>query len=66
MPPTPARRGPFPIQHACVLQFAADTGLDAQGLAGRVEHVASGQASRFESMEGLVAFVIQVLQTLAS
>ena len=46
MPPTPARRAPFPIQHAFVVQFAADTGLDAQGLAGRVEHVTPGQGPR--------------------
>jgi hypothetical protein len=66
MPPTPARKGPFPIQHAFVVQFAADTGLDAQGLAGRVEHVTSGQATRFVSREALMAFVTQVLQTSAS
>jgi hypothetical protein len=66
MPSTPTRRGPFPIQHAFVVQFAADMGLDAQGLARRVEYVTSGQASRFVSTEILMAFVIRVPQTLAS
>jgi 2-polyprenyl-3-methyl-5-hydroxy-6-metoxy-1,4-benzoquinol methylase len=50
--------GPFPIQHTFVVQFAADTMLDATGIAGRVEHLASGQAIRFRSAKVLFAFMV--------
>jgi hypothetical protein len=49
--------GPFPIQHTFVVQFAADTTLDTMGLTGRVEHLVSGQATRFRSVEALFAFM---------
>jgi hypothetical protein len=35
-------------------------------MAGRVEHIASGQAIRFQSTEELLTFVTQVLQTLTA
>jgi len=41
---------PYPTQHAFVVQFAAHTALDAEDLAGRVEHVVSGQVTQFHSM----------------
>lgn len=59
-------RGPFPIQHAFVVQFAVDTGLDDADLAGRVEHVASGQAMHFQSLEELLAFVTRILRALTT
>jgi hypothetical protein len=49
--------GPFPIQHAFVVQFAAETTLDATSITGRVEHLVSGQATRFQSVEALFAFM---------
>jgi hypothetical protein len=49
--------GPFPIQHAFVVQFAAETTLDATGITGRVEHLVSGQATRFQSVAALFAFI---------
>jgi hypothetical protein len=52
------------VQHAFVVQFAANTALDSEGLAGRVEHVVSGQMIQFQSMQALYAFIVQVLQTL--
>jgi hypothetical protein len=57
---TPA--GPFPIQHAFVVQFAAETTLDATGITGRVEHLVSGQATRFQSVAALFAFMAARLQ----
>ena len=57
---------PFPIQHAFVVQFAANTGLDAEGLEGRIEHVLSGRATRFQSLPALFVFVAQVLEACAS
>jgi hypothetical protein len=55
---------PYPTQHAFVVQFAAHTALDAEDLAGRVEHVVSGQATQFHSMKALFEFVVQVLQAV--
>ena len=58
--------GPFPIQRAFVVQFAADTALSDAGMAGRAEHIVSGQAIRFHSLEELLTFITQVLQTLTA
>ena len=55
---------PYPTQHAFVVQFAAHTALDAEDLAGRVEHVVSGQATQFHSLQALFEFVVQVLQAI--
>lgn len=60
------QRGPFPIQYTFVVQFAAATARGDAGLAGRVEHIVSGQARRFQSVEELLAFVTQILQTVAA
>lgn len=54
--------GPFPIQHAFVVQFAAETTLNATDITGRVEHLVSGQAIRFQSLETLFAFMAAQLQ----
>ena len=62
MLPRPTPTGPFPIQHAFVVQLAAETTLDATGITGRVEHLVSGQAIRFESVEALCAFMVARLQ----
>ena len=59
-------RGPFPIQHAFVVQFAADTMLGDTGLGGHVEPIVSGQATRFQPVEELLAFVTRVLQVWAT
>jgi hypothetical protein len=55
---------PYPTQHAFVVQFAAHTALDAEDLTGRVEHVVSGQATQFHSLQALFEFVVQVLQAV--
>ena len=57
MLPRTTPTGPFPIQHAFVVQFAAETTLDATDITGRVEHLVSGQATRFQSVEALFAFM---------
>ena len=62
MLPRTTPTGPFPIQHAFVVQFAAETTLDATGITGRVEHLVSGQATRFRSMAALFAFMAARLQ----
>ncbi len=49
---------------AFVVQFRAETEV-GQGLCtGRVEHVVSGQATCFASLEELLAFIAQVLATV--
>ena len=54
----------LPANHAFVVQFRARAAREPQHWAGRVEHLVSGQATHFESWEGLQQFVTQVLQSL--
>ena len=46
---------------AFVIQFRPETDIGAERFEGRVEHVASAQATRFHSLEGLLDFIAQVL-----
>ena len=50
------------VTRAFVAQFRADTAVEQGHLAGRVEHVVSGQAIDFESLETLLAFISGVLR----
>jgi hypothetical protein len=43
------------------VQFYADTALDPTHLAGRVEHVVSGQVGHFHSLVTLLSFMTRVL-----
>jgi hypothetical protein len=49
---------------AFVVQFRAETEVGQGRFTGRVEHVVSGQATRFASLEELLAFIAQVLATV--
>jgi hypothetical protein len=51
----------LPPERAFVVQFYAETVLDATHMAGRVEHVVSGQAEHFHSLPTLLAFITRVL-----
>jgi len=56
----------LPIRRAFVVQLHAETDL-AQGLIrGRVEHVVSGQAARFQTLEELLAFLSRTLQAASA
>jgi hypothetical protein len=44
-----------------VVQFAAETTAGHGGFIGRVEHVVSGQAAHFATLEESLAFMVQVL-----
>jgi hypothetical protein len=46
---------------AFVVQFRAETAVEHGRCTGRVEHVVSGQATHFDSMEELVAFIARIL-----
>ena len=49
------------VHWAFVVQFQSDTAVEQGHLAGRVEHVISGQATDFQSLETLLAFMARVL-----
>jgi len=49
---------------AFVVQFRADTDVERGACTGRVEHVVSGQATHFQSLEELLAFMARVLATV--
>jgi len=55
---------PLPAQRAFLLQVHAKAEVAQGCLAGRVEHVVSGQATQFTSLEALLAFLARVLTTL--
>jgi len=52
----------FSAHWAFVVQFQSDTVVEQGHLTGRVEHVVSGQATAFQSLETLLAFIAQVLR----
>ena len=49
-------------EHAFVVQFGPATQVAAGQVEGRVEHLVSRQATRFQSLETLLAFVARVLR----
>ena len=53
---------PFSVTRAFVVQFRAETAIEQAHLTGRVEHVVSGQATDFQSLETLLAFMARVLR----
>ena len=54
-------RAPLAPHWAFVVQLRQGTALTPEALHGRVEHIVSGQATRFPSLEELRAFLAQVL-----
>ena len=54
----------LPSSHAFVVQFYADVQVEVGRVAGRVEHLVSRQATTFQSLDALLAFIAQVLQEL--
>jgi hypothetical protein len=64
---TPAERQPPLFPHrAFVVQLHAETNMAHGRCAGRVEHVVSGQATHFYSLEELLAFIARVLTTVGA
>ena len=62
MVPSTDNPAPLSVTRAFVVQFRADTAIEQGPLAGRVEHVVSGQATDFQSLETLLAFIARVLR----
>jgi rhodanese-related sulfurtransferase len=56
----------LPAQRAFLVQVHAEAEVAQGRLAGRVEHVVSGQATHFASPEELLAFMARVLTPLDS
>jgi hypothetical protein len=51
----------LPVRRAFVVQFRVEANSEQGGFTGRVEHVVSGQATRFSSVEELLAFFARIL-----
>jgi hypothetical protein len=51
----------LPTNRAFVVQFRTQPASPSPPYEGRVEHLVSGQAARFHSLEELLAFMIRVL-----
>ena len=66
MTPSAETARPLPAQRAFVVQFGAQTNVELGRFAGRVEHVVSGHARRFQTLEELVGCLVQMLVTLGS
>lgn len=59
-------QGPtLPANRAFVVQFRTAEGDGSEASAGRVEHLVSGQATRFASVEELLAFIARVLSDVS-
>jgi hypothetical protein len=55
---------PLPVQRAFVVQLHATADVAQARLVGRIEHVVSGQALHFHTLEELLTFMARVLATL--
>jgi hypothetical protein len=55
---------PLPAERAFVVQLHVETDLAQGRIMGRVEHVVSGQAAHFDTLEDLLWFIERVLTTL--
>jgi hypothetical protein len=56
------RRAGLRPEHAFVIQFGPAAQVDGGQMEGRVEHLVSRQAARFQSLEALLAFISRVLR----
>lgn len=56
-------RPSLPVRRAFVVQFRAEADLEHGSFTGRVEHVLSGQATKFSSVEELLAFFTCIFRT---
>ncbi len=64
MPQETEGQAPVSVHRAFVVYFRTNSAVTQGRVAGRVEHVASGQATHFASLEELLAFMARVLATV--
>ena len=57
---------PLPARRAFVVQFSAQTQVELGRFAGRVEHVVSGHARRFQTLDELLGCLVQLLVTFGT
>ena len=57
----PGGARPLPRDRAFVVQLSAQAAGSPDSFQGRVEHVASGQATHFDALEDCLAFIARVL-----
>lgn len=50
-------RPPLPAERAFVVQLRADADLGRGAISGRIEHVSSGTAALFDSVDELIAWM---------
>jgi hypothetical protein len=62
----PQTQPTLPTNRAFVVQFRARPIGAPAGWEGRVEHVVSGQATHFDSLEELLAFMRRVLTEVSA
>ena len=55
MTPSAETARPLPVERAFVVQCSAQTQVELGWFAGRVEHVLSGHARRFQTLDELLA-----------
>jgi hypothetical protein len=53
----------YPTQRAFVVQVHGEADLEQGEIWGRVEHIVSGQARHFETVETLMQFIVQTLKS---
>ena len=61
----PTSQPAYPTQRAFVVQIHAEADMAQGEVRGRVEHIVTGQATHFRTVEALVQFIVQVLTTEA-
>ena len=54
-------QAPLSVRWAFVVHLRTNTDVAREQIAGRVEHVVSGQSAHFDSLEQLLAFIGHVL-----
>ena len=64
MPQQQTGKAPLTVHWAFVVHFRLSTNIAQGRIEGRVEHVVSGQATHFSSLEELLAFMARVLASV--
>jgi hypothetical protein len=64
VPQDTAEPGPLSVHYAFLVHLRVESDVLHGQLAGCVEHVVSGQAQHFSSLEDLLAFMARVLATV--
>ena len=64
MPQDAEGPAPLSVHRAFVVHFRMSTDIAQGRIEGRVEHVVSGRATHFASLEELLAFIARVLTTV--